>query len=279
MLFVVSFYWLLPSTPLAIHLNPAIYFTKLKCLLQRTYCGTFDLNVLFLLNCSNVCGQPSSSCASKYQHRNEQEKKYNHLEKRLINQMAQRDSDRLEKCADRNLIKFNKDKCKVLKLGRNNPMHQEKLWEAAWQQNKILASWQTQGWAWASNVPLQERMPKPPGCTGNSSSSRSRNVIIPLIQPWWDHVWSGSSSSVLPRTDGIKTSKGLWRRWRDWGSFMWEEAEWAGAVGLREAQGMLGMWTSAWEQTGKRMEPDFSEVQGRSNKEATRTNLNSRNSF
>lgn len=46
----------------------------------------------------------------------------------MIKQMSQRDFDRLEKCADRNLIKFSKGKCKALTLGRNTPMQQEKLW-------------------------------------------------------------------------------------------------------------------------------------------------------
>jgi len=38
--------------------------------------------------------------------------------------MMQTDLDRLEKRAERNLMQFNREKCKVLHLGRNNPMHQ-----------------------------------------------------------------------------------------------------------------------------------------------------------
>ncbi|KFV72555.1 hypothetical protein N308_07965, partial [Struthio camelus australis] len=95
-----------------------------------------------------------------------------------------RDLDRLERWVKRNLLRFNKGKCRVLHLGRKNPIHQYRLEADLLERssaekdlgvlvdNKLNMSQQCALVAKKAKGIL--------GCIRQSVASRSREVILPL---------------------------------------------------------------------------------------------------
>ena len=97
---------------------------------------------------------------------------------------AQKDLGRLENWAERNLMKFNKGKHRVLPLGRKDPMDQDRLGDG-WQESWFLEK--DQGVMVDNQLTTSQRC----GCVAKQAdsllgriqerfASRSREVILPL---------------------------------------------------------------------------------------------------